>query len=476
MIPFYYYSQIWKFISNVSLFYLLLEGIKRTLNYFVSDKKSQKLILTTPDFKSMIRITFWNGLGFIFFSFIKSYVVIYFFGGSGVDLGIIWALQPLARLFSMPIIAFLTDNTSKKRLVLIGSLGRTLAYFLYWLSLVVRNIHMFGIGVFLQGLLVGFFWPPFYSLISEKSYKGGRTEALAKGRGQMIGYGFLLGAIISIPIFTLVSLFLPDNIPLLYSPLLLFATINLIAGYQFYAKIDEDLTFDKYFASLKVNEKENYDIVYVNKELISNKTMSNASSRMFLISFLIFIFAILITSIIGTVFSPFISAYLIENLLSDISATIIPIIVMIVYFPAQVISQLLAAKIGKMYDSISATISIIVIGVSRSVIILLLIFTFTPIDFAIILIFLYIVLESNNYFNQAIMSRISIKHRGKVFGLNMWIDQFGRVIGPILGGILWENLSYDAPFIFAIIMGISLIPVFIFSIRKLSPNMIEIIQ
>jgi MFS family permease len=129
----------------------------------------------------MIRITFWNGLGFIFFSFIKSYVVIYFFGGSGVDLGIIMALQPLARLFSMPIIAYLTDHTSKKRLVQIGSLGRTLAYFLYWLSLVVRNIYMFGTGVFLQGLLVGFFWPHLYSLISDKSYKSNRTEALAKG-------------------------------------------------------------------------------------------------------------------------------------------------------------------------------------------------------------------------------------------------------------------------------------------------------
>ena len=141
----------------------------------------------------MIRITFWNGLGFIFFMFIKSYVVIYFFGGSGVQLGIIYALQPFARLISMPFIAYLTDHTSKKRLVLIGSMGRTVAYFLYWLSLVIRNLYMFGAGTFLQGLLVGFFWPPFFSLISEKSSKEHRTQALATGRGQMIGFGFLIG-------------------------------------------------------------------------------------------------------------------------------------------------------------------------------------------------------------------------------------------------------------------------------------------
>ena len=393
MIRFCNYSQIWKFISCVSLFYLSLEGNKRILNQFSHDKKAQELILTTPDFKSMIRITFWNGLGFIFFSFIKSYVVIYFFGGSGVDLGIIMALQPLARLFSMPIIAYLTDHTSKKRLVLIGSLGRTVAYFLYWLSLVVRNIYMFGTGVFLQGLIVGFFWPPFYSLISEKSYKGSRTEALAKGRGKMIGYGFLLGAIISIPIFTLVSLFLPENIPLLYSPLLLFAMINLIAGFQFYFKIDEDLTFEKYWNSLNKSEIKQYNIDNGNTELESNNKMKNGSTRMFFISFSIFIFAVLITSVIGTIFSPFISAYLIENLLSGISVILIPIVVMIVYFPAQVISQLIASKIGKIFDRISPTISVIMIGILRALIIFLLILTFSPIDFAIVLIFLYIVLE-----------------------------------------------------------------------------------
>ncbi|MHA1235593.1 MAG: MFS transporter, partial [Promethearchaeota archaeon] len=173
------------------------------------DEKSSKIITRTPDFNSMIRITFWNGLGFIFFTFIKSYVVIYFFGGSGFDLGIIMALQPLARLFSMPLIAYLTDRASKKRLVLIGSVGRTIAYIFYWFSLVVNNLYLFGAGSFIQGLLVGFFWPPFYSLISEKSFKGSRTQALATGRGKMIGYGFVIGALISIPIFSFFSLIMP---------------------------------------------------------------------------------------------------------------------------------------------------------------------------------------------------------------------------------------------------------------------------
>ena len=447
------------------------------------DKKSLKSIVTTPDFNSMIRITFWNGLGFIFFTFIKSYAVIYIFGGSGVDLGIIMALQPLARLFSMPIIAYLTDHASKKRLVLIGSMGRTLAYFLYWFSLVIGNIYFFGTGVFLQGILVGFFWPPFFSLISEKSHKGSRTHALAKGRGQMIGYGFLLGALLSIPLFSLVSIFMPDNIPLMYSPLLIFSVINLIAGHRFYLRVDETLTFEKYSASLVDSDLK--DCIAGENEVDNDNTQKPVSltgteennnkspDRGFYLGFMFLILAILMTSITGTIYSPFISAYLIENLITGFSDRIVPIIVMIVYFPAQVLSQLAASKLGKIFDRISASISVTVLGIFKAIMIWLLIVTLTPIDFAVILIFLYIALESNRYFIQAIMSRISIKHRGKMFGLNMWVDQLGRIIGPLMGGILWDTLTYDAPFITSIYIGLALIPIFIFGIRKLNPNMVE---
>ena len=396
-------------------------------------------------------------------------MVIYFFGGSGLDLGIVMALQPLARLFSMPLIAYLTDHYSKKRLVLIGSAGRTIAYFLYWISLVVNNLNLFGAGTFIQGLLVGFFWPPFYSLISEKSFKGNRTQALATGRGRMIGYGFVIGAFISIPIFAFFNFFMPENVPLVYSPLLIFALINLIAGHRFYLKVDETLTFEKYINSLDI---QNFNLPVLNENESTDAETKEADeikpNRFFNIGFITFILSILITSISGTIYSPFISAYLIENLLIGFSVTIIPIVVMFVYFPAQVLSQLLVPKVGKLLDSISPTRSIILMNLIKSLLIWFLVFTFTPYDFAIILIFLYLALESNTYFIQAIMSRISIKHRGKMFGLNMWIDQLGRVIGPLIGGILWDTLSYIAPFIVSTFIVLALIPIFVFAIKKLS--------
>ncbi|MHA1391637.1 MAG: MFS transporter, partial [Promethearchaeota archaeon] len=71
---------------------------------------------------------------------------------------------------------------------------------------------------------------------------------------------------------------------------------------------------------------------------------------------------------------------------------------------------------------------------------------------------------------------ISIKHRGKMFGLNIWIDQLGRVIGPLIGGILWDSLSYSAPFIVSIFIGLGLIPIFIIAIRKLSFHLVEQVE
>ncbi|MHA2035152.1 MAG: MFS transporter [Promethearchaeota archaeon] len=437
---------------------------------------SSELIKTTPDFNAMIRITFWNGLGFIFFMFIKSYVVIYHFGGSGIDLGIIMSLQPLARLFSMPLIAYLTDHTSKKRLVLIGSMGRTIAYFLYWVSLIIPNLALFGAGTFIQGLLVGFFWPPFFSLISEKSFKGNRTQALATGRGKMIGYGFLMGAFISIPIFAVVSIFMPENIPLMYSPILIFSVINLFAGYRFYTKVDENLTYEKFCATLDAT---NIDADCISEEIEIEKTINNnvkPLNKGFYIGFIALILALLATSITGTIYSTFVSAYLIESHLLVFPTNIIPIIVMIVYFPAQVLSQLVASKIGKSFDRISPLLSLIVIGIFKSLMIWILILTISPIDFAIVLIFLYIAAESNSYLIQAIMSRLSIKHRGKVFGLTMWIDRLGRTIGPLIGGILWATQDFNLPFIISVYMGLCLIPLFMFAIRKLSPYMVEQVE
>jgi len=218
---------------------------------------------------------------------------------------------------------------------------------------------------------------------------------------------------------------------------------------------------------------DNEDLNTINDNSEPKDDTNKKPRKIFYIGFIALIIVILGTSITGTIYSPFISAYLIETLLTSFNVIIVPIIVMIVYFPAQVLSQLVAPLLGRLFDRIYTPLSVIIIGIFKALMIWFMISALTSIGFAIILIFLYIATESNSYLIQAIMSRISIKHRGKIFGLNMWIDRLGRVIGPLIGGILWDTLTYNTPFIISIYMGLCLIPISVFAIRTLSSYMVE---
>ena len=47
------------------------------------------------------------------------------------------------------------------------------------------------------------------------------------------------------------------------------------------------------------------------------------------------------------------------------------------------------------------------------------------------------------------------------------------IIGPFLGGIVWDTVSTFAPFIISIIVEWSLIPLFIIGMYILSPHIVE---
>ena len=72
-----------------------------------------------------------------------------------------------------------------------------------------------------------------------------------------------------------------------------------------------------------------------------------------------------------------------------------------------------------------------------------------------------------------VLSRVSIKHRGKIFGLITFLESIGMIVGPLLGGFVWESINPQAPFIISIIVEWSLIPFFIVGILILNPYLVE---
>ncbi|GAI70493.1 unnamed protein product, partial [marine sediment metagenome] len=61
----------------------------------INIKSNQKEIIITPDFVPMIRIIFWNSMGFFFFSFLIPYVTVQLLGASGTILGLTFSIQTM---------------------------------------------------------------------------------------------------------------------------------------------------------------------------------------------------------------------------------------------------------------------------------------------------------------------------------------------------------------------------------------------
>ena len=441
---------------------------EQKLNDFkINAQEVDNNIKLTPDFVPMIRIIFWNSIGFFFFSFLIPFVTVQLLGATGIELGMTFAVQTIGGLISAPIVGYLTDRVSRKLLILIGSFGRAACYILMYLGIIFSSLVVFAIGMFVLGFFAGFFWTPLDTLISEKSNKANRSFAFGK-RGGMIGKGNLLGSVISFIVFGLANFFVPENLLLVYSPLLLFAGSNIFGGITFHLKVDEHLTLDKHLFNLFPSSVEPS---LVSKEPVIQDTPIKSRKNLavgFFIGFSVLTIAFMMSSMNQSLAYPFFQVYLIEELKVED-----PIMVMAIYFPSQIISLLLAPKLGKIADKINPIIGVVFVSGLGALVTGLIINSTSGFMFGLILLFDSTFAWGGNLILQNILSRISKIHRGKIFGLAQWLSLFGAVLGPILGGFAWDTLGPSAPFVISIFIEISVIPLYAIAIKALKPYMAE---
>ena len=430
------------------------------------DKKDKKE-LVTPDFNSMLQIIFWNSLGFFFFGFLIPYATLEIMGSSGVELGYTVSSMLVGGLITAPIVGYLTDKISKKKLVLFGSFGRGIAYIIMYFSIIFKNQWAFMAGIFFLGFSVGYFWTPLDALISQKSHKTYRATAFG-ARGGMIGKGNLVGSLISFIVFGLSYTFIPSFTWVVYSPLLLFTFSNFYAGITFFKNTDEHLTYDDYISSL--NHEENPTIISNLNDDIPKSELNlgnnNSKSIKLYLGFFIFMIAFMFTSINQTLSYPFLQGYLIENFVQN------PILIMAVYFPSEMIAQLLAPKLGILADKLNPRITILITGSLGASITWFLINSPNALIFGLLLVFDTVFAWLGMLILQNFLSRFSTTHRGKIFGIRQWVSLLGGVIGPIIGGYAWV-INHKMPFIISIFVELSLIPLFILALYALKPFVAE---
>jgi MFS family permease len=237
---------------------------------------------------------------------------------------------------------------------------------------------------------------------------------------------------------------------------------------MFHFKVDEKLTFDKHIFNLFPSTVEPS---IVSKEPVISEGPLKSRNNLpvgFFIGFGVLVIAFMTSNINQSLAFPFFQVYLIEEL-----NILDPTIVMLIYFPSQIISLLLAPNIGKIADKINPVLGVAIVSSLGSFVTLLLINSTTGYMFAVLLLFDSTFAWGGRLILQNILSRISKIHRGKIFGAAEWLSLFGAVLGPIVGGLAYDSIGAFAPFAISIFVELSVIPLYAIAIKKLKPYMAE---
>ena len=229
-----------------------------------------------------------------------------------------------------------------------------------------------------------------------------------------------------------------------------------------------ETTYDDYISSLNIEGNptilSNLNDDIPKSELKSNN--NNGRSIKLYLGFLIFMIAFMFTSINQTLSYPFLQGYLIENFVQN------PILIMAVYFPSEMIAQLLAPKLGILADRLNPRLTILITGSLGAFITWFLINSPSAWIFGLLLVFDTMFAWLGMLILQNFLSRFSTTHRGKIFGIRQWVSLLGGVIGPIIGGYAWV-INHKMPFIISIFVELTLIPLFILALFALKPFVAE---
>ncbi|TFG24448.1 MAG: MFS transporter [Promethearchaeota archaeon] len=404
----------------------------------------------TPDFNDMLKIIILNSLGFFFIGFLIPILARQNMNASGFQVSLLISLQVLGRTLSGVTSGYFTDRLKNRSiLILIGSFGRGISYFLIYFSIVINSILTLEIGMFSLGFMAGVFWIPLNTLIAEKSNKENRSQAYGK-KNSANAIGQIFGALFGFNLLIIASYFTSSSL-ILYGSIPIFGIANFIAGIKFFKEIDESIKFEQ------KNEQSEIEIEY-EKETFTKPLV-------FGIAFLFIV--ILVSSINSSIAKPFLNIYMIENIESNIQ------LVTYAYLPAGILATLLAPKVGELIDKLKPAIGITITSSLGALVTWFLINSLNIWIFSILLLFDLMIAIATELILQNLISRISLQHRGKILGIGDFFLASGNVMGPLFGGILWDIIGPKSPFIISIFVELSLIPLYLIVAYILIPNLTE---
>lgn len=326
-------------------------------------------------------------------------------GMNAVEITGLFSILSLVLIIARPIIGKLTDKFGRKPILITSCILFAVSYLIF--SIATTSLLIYTARIF-QGIATATMTISTYSIISDTT----KEDNFSKAFGSINAYkstGSLYGCIIAAMILSFMSftqgwkmLFLIFSIGAIYSA----------------------IEVTKNIPESKKIEKVNHDI---------NKNKSKNTIKLLIIVFM----TCISSSILGPVFMIYMQDKFTNNILLLASS----------FLPALIAESLISKRIGVLSDKcgyryamilgilICAVISIITPS-AKSLYILAILWVVSTLGGV-----LYSVSEKKIYTDMIDNSCV-----GVMYSVYSIVCDFGLIIGPLLGGILYDNVSPQAPF------------------------------
>ena len=174
-----------------------------------------------------------------------------------------------------------------------------------------------------------------------------------------------------------------------------------------------------------------------------------------------------LSNINNSIAKPFLNIYIVEQIESNLQ------LVTWAYLPTGILATLLAPKLGIIVDKFRPALGITITSLLGAVVTWLLVNVANIWIFTFLLLIDTTIMMASGLIFQNLLSRISLKNRGKTLGSGEFFQFLGSVIGPILGGFVWDFYGSSYPFIISIFVELSLIPLYLAVVYYLIPHLAE---
>ncbi|MEG0308972.1 MAG: MFS transporter [Clostridium sp.] len=324
---------------------------------------------------------------------------------NAIEITGLFSVLSLVLLIMKPIIGKASDKFGRRPILITAMVGYAIAYGVF--SMADSSIEIY-IARILQGFAAALMTISTYAIISDTTKEENFSEGFGK-RSSASSTGILYGIILTFIVFSSTKFMKAWQI--------LFIIFSLAAIYG------------AFYVIKKVPETKNGSAFEGEKK----KKLSIDAIKILIISF--------ITSLGGSILGPIFMIYLLDKFNNDIT------LVAYAYIPSLIIESILSQRIGKFSDNNgkkrSMIIGIIVCGVvtiitpgANSVIMLAALWCFSSIGGS-----LY------NLSEQGIYTEVTNEgSRGEMYGVYTMVGNCAGVVGPLIGGVLYETVSHAAPF------------------------------